>query len=129
MVCYLPHFISATSIPTSNNRLMLALERLSAVDNLSKYNIICHIYRYPNVYGDAAYFAQTLGFHSVEQTQAALDALCAAGILSCTGVRYGRAADAAIWEAISNVCSLGSHSPEYRILVQRLAQRSARNAR
>lgn len=125
MIAYPHHPIHTTSIPTSDGQLSLALERLAAVDDLSKYNIIHYIYHHPEAYGDAAFFAKELGFHSIEQTQAALGALRAAGILSCWGHVYGKPSNIETWHAIASVCSLDPASSEYRLLLHRLAVRSA----
>lgn len=104
------------------------------VDDLVKYNILRFLHESPATVGNAAFFAEALGFHSATKTQAALEQLSAAGILEqWAGPRhgdvvYGLTADTAILQRLQKLCALPVKSPGYAEVVRKLAARSLRKA-
>ena len=104
------------------------------IDDLAKYRIILHLLQHPQTSGDAEYFASSLGFHCPQRTAVLLAELAAAGLLLQEEVpgadlRYGLSPDSGLRQRVHEGIPDDPDSPEYEVLLRRLAQRSVARAK
>ncbi len=104
------------------------------IDDLAKYRVILHLLQHPWQMGDADFYATTLGFHSQDRTRSLLDEMAQTGLLirfeAADGrVRYGLSPDSSLRQRLSEGLVVDRDSPEYDLLMRRLAQRSVARAR
>ncbi|MDA8217859.1 MAG: hypothetical protein M0Z94_09620 [Dehalococcoidales bacterium] len=104
------------------------------IDDLAKFRVIEHLMQHPWTVEDAAYFATTLGFHSLRRTKALLDELCGAGLLmkredDGKDAVYGLLPDPDLRRQLRQEDCFHSVAAEHGSLLRRLAARSVARAR
>ena len=104
------------------------------IDDLAKYRIVLHLLQNPRLEADAETLAASLGFHSVGRTAALLEEMSEASLLSRLSLsgdktQYCLSADSALRGRLRDDCYGVQDSPEYDLLLRRLAQRSVARAK
>ncbi len=104
------------------------------VDDLAKYHVVTLLHQHPEAAGDAAFYAASLGFHSVDDTRTVLEELVQCGLLrrelnrDTGNVAYYTSNDVDCWRKVTKLCSLNPQSESYRQVLRLLANRSLHRA-
>lgn len=106
----------------------------NTIDDMAKYRVVLHLLQRPWVVADAEYFARTLGFHSLPRTVSLLDEMCEAGLLQKSAsengpMLYGLPSDPNLRWQLRNEYLAKRASPDYEVLLRRLAWRSVSRAK
>lgn len=99
------------------------------VNDLAKLNLVMLMRRERGLAGDAAFFAQRLGFHSVELTELKLRQLAACGLVVAQTTEDDRTifaltADETARRRLGKLWKLTGHAAHYTSLIHHLAERS-----
>lgn len=105
-----------------------------SIDDMAKYRVVLHLLQRPWTMADAEFFARTLGFHSLPRTVDLLEEMCAAGLLQKTiendaRTVYGLPSDANLRWQLRKEYLVKRSSPDYTVLLRRLAWRSVSRAK
>ncbi len=104
------------------------------VDDLTKYRIVEYLYTHLGFVAEVPSLAAALGFHSLDQTQRALEELARWGVVWLAApldgaARCGPSADPALCARIAELLALYQTPDQAAELLERLALRSLARAR